>query len=83
MSTVAGVGKRHPGVDMFVVVSECFPKGLQAGSVIAALDLFYDDPANRNIKLPNAIKILAMKVNGKPAADVNTMIRAARETSSR
>ncbi len=57
---------------------EHFPTTLTTSGVVDGLSRFYDEPANGNITLPHALRILAMKDNGKPEADVNSMIQAAR-----
>jgi len=61
---------------------EYFPSNLTVGDVMDGLNRFYDEPANRNIPIPWAIEILAMKVNGKPEDDINNSIRLAREINA-
>jgi hypothetical protein len=60
-----------------------FTRGVTVGQLIDAVDLFYNDPANRRIEWSSAVVLSVGRINGASQAELDRAIESARKSAAK
>jgi hypothetical protein len=71
-------GKSQKGDEGLIAARHFYPVGVTREETIKFLDTFFSAPENRQLWIVQGVQIFAMKMQGKPAAEIEDILRLMR-----